>query len=105
MRASSTSRYSACHASGVTSWRTHPVLVASDHCRCGLFSWIAPSMLTSAELGTEAIPGTMEEALANNPAAVVAAHTAVKAMTDDLKSRFVNVLNLRVPDEGAGDND
>lgn len=53
----------------------------------------------------EAIPGTMEEALASDLASVVAAHAAVKAMTDDLKSTFVTVLNLRVPDEGAGDND
>lgn len=61
---------------------------------------------TDAAIGAvQAVPGTMEEALASNPASVVAAHDAVKAMTDDLKSTFVTVLNLRVPDEGAGDND
>lgn len=72
----------------------------------------APALATEMEAETDAaiaaalaIPGTMEESLASDPASVVAAHTAVKAMTDDLKSTFVTVLNLRVPDEGAGDND
>lgn len=72
----------------------------------------APDLATEMEAETDAaidavqaIPGTMEEALVNDHASVVAAHTAVKAMTDDLKSTFVTVLNLRVPDEGAGDND
>ena len=60
----------------------------------------------AAIAAAEAIPGpSLESALSSDLEDVVAAHTAVKAMTDDLKSRFVTVLNLRVPDEGAGDND
>ena len=60
----------------------------------------------AAIVSVEAIPGaTMEASLASDLEDVVAAHTAIKLMTDDLKSTFVTVLNLRVPDEGAGDND
>ena len=34
-----------------------------------------------------------------------AAYTAIKAVTDLLKTQFVTTLNLSVPDEGAADND
>jgi predicted lipoprotein len=59
----------------------------------------------AAIAAVESIPGTLEEALATDPAPVVAAHDALKLVTDDLKSQFVTVLNLRVPQEGAADND
>lgn len=59
----------------------------------------------AAITAADAIPGPMEDVLETDPAPVVAAHAALKTMTDDLKSTFVTVLNLRVPDEGAGDND
>lgn len=62
--------------------------------------------IDAAILAVEAIPGaSLEAAIVSDLDDVVAAHTAVKAVTDDLKSRFVTVLDLRVPDEGAGDND
>lgn len=52
-----------------------------------------------------ALPGTMDQALTQDRAQVIEAYEAVKKVTDDLKTQFVTVLNLRVPDEGAGDND
>jgi hypothetical protein len=51
------------------------------------------------------IPGTLEEALAADRASVVAAYDAVKAVTDTLKSQFLTVLGLDIPDGAAGDND
>jgi hypothetical protein len=36
---------------------------------------------------------------------VVATHSATKAFTDDLKSQFLTVLGLDVPDDAAADND
>jgi hypothetical protein len=43
--------------------------------------------------------------LISDLAAVQAAHAAIKAITDNMKSQFVTVLNLSVPQTGAGDND
>lgn len=61
--------------------------------------------LAAAIAAVEAIPGTLTEALASDPTAVRDAYIAVKEFTDDLKSRFVTVLSLRIGQEGAGDND
>jgi len=61
--------------------------------------------LANAIAAVEAIPGTLTEALADDPTAVRDAYIAVKEFTDDLKSRFVTVLSLRIGQEGAGDND
>lgn len=63
------------------------------------------SNFDAAIVAVEAIPGTLEEALTAAPESVRAAHAAIKAITDDVKSQLVTVLNLRVPDEGGGDND
>ena len=48
---------------------------------------------------------SVEAQLVNNAEIVRAAHAAVRDITDDLKTQFVTVLNLSVPQEGAGDND
>lgn len=61
--------------------------------------------LEDAIAAVEAIPGTFGSALITDPGSVRAAHAAVKTFTDELKSRFVTVLSLRVGQEGAGDND
>jgi predicted lipoprotein len=53
----------------------------------------------------EALDGTMLEALASDYTDVVAAHAAVKLFTDDLKSQFLTVLGLDIPDDVAADND
>lgn len=52
-----------------------------------------------------AVEGTLSEALVDDLPGVRALHEAVKGITDLMKSQFVTVLNLRVPSEGAGDND
>ena len=52
-----------------------------------------------------AFDGTLEAALGNEPARVRALYDALKLFTDDLKSTMPSTLGLRVPDEGAGDND
>lgn len=49
--------------------------------------------------------GSLEDALDLEPDAVRDIHGSVKAVTDELKTRFVTVLNLKVPQEGAADND
>jgi hypothetical protein len=59
----------------------------------------------AAQAAVDGIPGELKAAVATDPAPVRAAHGAVKAITDLLKSRFVTVLALRAPDEGAADND
>lgn len=61
--------------------------------------------LEGALAAVEGFSGTFEEALATEPTRVVAVYDAVKRFTDDLKSTFPSALGLRVPDEGAGDND
>ena len=40
-----------------------------------------------------------------DPGKVKTVHDAVKKVTDQLKSQFISVLNLSVPQEGAADND
>jgi len=61
--------------------------------------------LADAIAAVEAIPGTFEEALTSNPDKVQAALDAVKKFTDLVKSQFISVLSLRIPNEGAADND
>jgi predicted lipoprotein len=61
--------------------------------------------IEQAIAATEAIPGTLRQAIDQNPEAVVAAHTAIRAITDILKSDFLSVLDLEAPDRAAGDND
>jgi predicted lipoprotein len=51
------------------------------------------------------IPGTLEEALAADRESVVTAYGSVKTVTDTLKSQFLTVLGLDIPDGAAGDND
>jgi predicted lipoprotein len=52
-----------------------------------------------------ALPDSYLGALNTNYASVVTAHTAVKAFCDDLKSQFLTILSLEIPDDVAGDND
>jgi predicted lipoprotein len=61
--------------------------------------------LTAARAATDAIPGTLTEALTDDYASIAAAHAAVKLFTDNLKSQFLTVLGLEIPDGAAGDND
>lgn len=52
-----------------------------------------------------ALPDSYLAALAEDREAVVAVHAATKAFTDDLKTQFLTVLGLEIPDGAAGDND
>ncbi|MCG8424733.1 MAG: imelysin family protein [Proteobacteria bacterium] len=61
--------------------------------------------ITAAVTAAEAIPGSMAGALNTDIDAVVATHTAVKRITDDLKTQFLTVLGLDIPDDAAADND
>jgi predicted lipoprotein len=61
--------------------------------------------LDAAIAATTAFAGTIEGALITEPQRVIDLHAAVKTFTDELKSTLPSLLGLRVPDEGAGDND
>ncbi len=69
---------------------------------------LATSMSTNLDAAIAAaagFDGTFEDALVAEPARVQVVYDAVKLFTDDLKSTFPSTLGLRVPEEGAGDND
>jgi uncharacterized protein len=61
--------------------------------------------LDGAIAAVEAIDGSLLDGLAGDYPAVVAAHAAVKRLTDDLKSQFLTVLGLDIPQDVASDND
>jgi predicted lipoprotein len=61
--------------------------------------------LDAAITAAAGFTGTLEEALLTEPARVRDLHAVVKAFTDELKGTLPSLLGLRVPDEGAGDND
>ena len=61
--------------------------------------------LTAAITATELVPGTFRDALTDNEAELRAAHSAIQAVTDILKTDFLSVLDLEAPDRAAGDND
>lgn len=61
--------------------------------------------LDTAIAATTAFTGTLEDALVTEPQRVIELHGLVKAFGDELKSTMPSLLGLRVPDEGAGDND
>ena len=63
------------------------------------------SDITAAIAATQAIPSPMVDALTSDYDKVTAAHTAVKSFTDKLKSQFLTVLGLEIPDGAAADND
>lgn len=61
--------------------------------------------LDTAITAATSFEGTIEDALATEPQRVIDLHTVVKTFTDELKGTLPSLLGLRVPDEGAGDND
>ncbi len=58
-----------------------------------------------AVAAAEGFEGTIEDVLVTEPERVRALHATVKVFTDELKGTLPSLLGLRVPDEGAGDND
>jgi hypothetical protein len=61
--------------------------------------------IAAAEARVASKTTTFAEELAAQSTELAEVHTSVKAFTDVFKSEMVTVLNLKVPDEGAGDND
>ncbi len=61
--------------------------------------------LDAALASVDAVSASFEEALVTDPESVRAVYEATKGLTDLLKTELVTTLNLRVPQEGAGDND
>jgi uncharacterized protein len=61
--------------------------------------------LTDAIAKANAIPDSFITALSSDYPSIVATHGAVKLVTDDLKSQFLTVLSLEIPDDVAADND
>jgi uncharacterized protein len=61
--------------------------------------------LADAIVKANAIPDSFITALASDYPSIVSAHDAVKLVTDDLKSQFLTVLSLEIPDDVAADND
>lgn len=61
--------------------------------------------LDNAIAKAAALPDSFVTALATDYQKVVDAHVAIVAFTDDLKSQFLTVLALEIPDDVAADND
>lgn len=61
--------------------------------------------LTAADLAIANIPRPIEDAFYDAPDEARQVHTALKGVTDLLKTEFVTVLNLELPMTAEGDND
>ncbi|MBL8920633.1 MAG: imelysin family protein [Myxococcaceae bacterium] len=61
--------------------------------------------LDAAIGATRAAPRTVQDAATADLNGLRALHASVKAFSDLFKSQFVTTLSLKVPKEGAGDND
>lgn len=61
--------------------------------------------LTAADLAIKNIPRPIEDAFYDAPDEARQIHTALKGVTDLLKTEFVTVLNLELPMTAEGDND
>ncbi len=61
--------------------------------------------LDAAIAKATALPDSFLGALTSNYAAVVDTHAAIKMFTNDLKTQFLTVLALDIPDDVASDND
>jgi predicted lipoprotein len=61
--------------------------------------------LDAAIAAGDALPESFLEALSQHRDQVVDLHAALKLFTDDLKTQFLTVLGLDIPDAAAGDND
>ncbi len=61
--------------------------------------------LDAAVAHAAALPDSFLSALSTSYSQVVATHAATRAFTDDLKSQFLTLLALEIPDDVATDND
>jgi predicted lipoprotein len=61
--------------------------------------------LDDAIAKADALPASYLDTLASDREQIVALHASVKVFTDDMKSQFLTVLGLDIPDDIAADND
>lgn len=61
--------------------------------------------IDGAYTALDAAGGNMFAALESDPESVVAVHTAIRAITDLMKTQFLSVLDLDLPQRAEGDND
>ncbi len=61
--------------------------------------------ITEARSHVESIDRPMADILNDDPQPIVEAHARVKTITDLLKTQFVGVLDLELPQRAEGDND
>ena len=61
--------------------------------------------IADAIIAAEGIDPTLVEAVDSGGTSVADTHEAIRLITDDLKTMFVSVLDLEVPNRAAGDND
>jgi predicted lipoprotein len=61
--------------------------------------------LDAAVAAADALSDSYTAALTTDRAGVVATHAAIKLVTNDMKSQFLTVLGLDIPDDIAADND
>ena len=69
---------------------------------------VAQSMtadLDAAIADANALPDSFLTALSTDYPQIVTTHAAVKQLTDDLKTQFLTLLNLEIPNDVATDND
>jgi predicted lipoprotein len=69
---------------------------------------VAQSMtadLDAAIADANALPDSFLTALSTDYQQIVTTHAAVKQLTDDLKTQFLTLLNLEIPNDVATDND
>lgn len=62
-------------------------------------------VIAQAKAMEPALDRAIQSGLPDDKNKAIALHDAVKKVTDDIKTSFPSALGLRVPDEGAGDND
>lgn len=63
------------------------------------------SQLATSRAAVAALADSLADAVVTDPEAAQNAYSQIQLFTNDLKSEFVSVLNLTIPQEGAGDND
>jgi predicted lipoprotein len=61
--------------------------------------------IVAAQSAVDELSPPLEEAINSDPTKVRTVHTAVKAITDLLKTELITVLNLELPKSAEGDND
>ncbi|WP_437964944.1 imelysin family protein [Sorangium sp. So ce260] len=61
--------------------------------------------LSGAQVAVDALDPPIEQALSTDRTKVEAVYSAVKALTDLVKTEFVSALNLELPQSSEGDND